>query len=86
MSHNGHQVEKDPTSEVEPIRQRQRLIGFVYRLLIIFGLITLVIGAVMVVFTSIVPFWSLAFPLAVVLVGIILARYEYTLHKRINKK
>lgn len=85
MSQNGHQFEKDPTPEMELIRQRQRLIGFVYRLLIIFGLITLVIWAVLVMFTSFVPLWSMVFPMVFVVIGVILARYEYALDKRINK-
>jgi hypothetical protein len=85
MSHNGYQGEKEPTPEKGSVRQRQRFVGVVYRSLIIFGLLTLAIVAVLVVFTSFFPFWSLAFPLMFVVAGIILARYEYALHKRMNQ-
>jgi uncharacterized RDD family membrane protein YckC len=86
MSQNGTRTEKEPAPEMEQIRQWQRFLSVVYRLLIIFGLITIAFWVVLVVFTSFIPLWSIVFPVIIIITGIILARYEYTLHNRISKK
>jgi len=85
MNQNGDQGEKQPTPDKPQRGQWQRFLAVVYRLVIIFGLVLLALGAVLVILTSIIPFWSLAFPMVIIIIGLILARVEYNLHKRLNQ-
>ena len=78
--------EQKPESDKRTLRRWQKFLRVVYRLVIVLGLITLVLGTVLVVFTDIIPFSSLIFPLALTTIGIILARLEYALHKRLTQK
>ncbi len=86
MSQDVYQGEQGPAPEKNPGRQRQHLLGVVYRLVIIFGLIFLVVGFILVVFTAFIPYWFLIFPVALIIIGILLARIEYTLHMKLNRK
>ena len=85
MNQNGDQGEKQPTPDKPQRGQWQRFLAVVYRLVIIFGLVLLALGAVLVILTSIIPFWSLAFPMVIIIIGLILARVEYNFHKRLNR-
>jgi len=76
---------KKPTPDKPQRGQWQRFLAVVYRLVIIFGLVLLALGAVLVILTSIIPFWSLAFPMVIIIIGLILARVEYNFHKRLNR-
>ncbi len=86
MSQDVHQGEPEPAPETQPSRQWQRFLSVAYRLVIILGLIFLVVGFIFVVFTSVVPYWSLIFPVVLIILGIVLARIEYTFHKKLNRK
>jgi len=85
MNQNGDQGEKQPTPDKPQRGQWQRFLAVVYRLVIIFGLVLLALGAVLVILTSIIPFWSLVFPMVIIIIGLILARVEYNFHKRLNR-
>jgi uncharacterized RDD family membrane protein YckC len=86
MSQNGYQDEKGPAPEMESNRQWQRFLAIIYRLVIILGIVLLAVVIILVVITTFVPYWSIAFPLVLILVGVILARLEYTLHNKLSSK
>ncbi|HEY9122417.1 MAG TPA: hypothetical protein VIM80_05430 [Brevefilum sp.] len=60
----------------------QRLLGVVYRLVIILGLLSFALGAVLVIFTDWVLAWQMIFPVLLILIGVVLARVEFVLYKR----
>jgi hypothetical protein len=75
--------EKDPlTSGAKSPGRRQRILKFAYRFVIILGLVSFVVDFVLTLFSSWIPFWTIAIPVLVIFVGVILAWVEYTLHKR----
>jgi len=86
MSQNGYQDGKGPTPEMEPSRQWRRFLAVIYRLVIILGIVLLAVVFVLVVITTFVPYWAVAFPMVLIIVGVILARLEYTLHKKLSSK
>ena len=85
MSQDQYQDEKESSSKKNSLRQWQRFLGVTYRLVIIIGLVLLLPLFIAVIVTDIVPPWVLIIPLIMILIGIILARFEYSLYKR-NKK
>ena len=60
-----------------------RLLGVVFRILILSGLVILVLSIGLVLFTNLLRCWMLGFPLAIVVIGVLLARIEYLLYKRL---
>jgi uncharacterized membrane protein YcaP (DUF421 family) len=60
-----------------------RIMGIVFRLLIILGLLLLGLAAALVLFTDIIPFWVLVLPIILLAIGIWLAWLEYRLHDRV---
>lgn len=60
-----------------------RLTAVLFRVLIILGLIALILFAILLSLTKIFTIWILAIPLALILIGIGLARLEYCFHGRL---
>ncbi len=60
-----------------------RLTAVLFRVLIMLGLVSLAILIILLIFTNIFVIWILAIPLALILIGIGLARLEFTLHDRL---
>jgi len=60
----------------------QRILGVVYRLVIIVGILSFALGAVLLVFTDWVLAWHMIFPVVLILIGVVLARMEFVLYKR----
>lgn len=84
MSLERNKNEQESVHEKKTRKRWQRFLGAAYRLVIIVGLILLLIGSGLVLFTDIIPYWVLFLPLSLILIGIILARVEYALHKSIK--
>lgn len=84
MDQNNSQGSQEPADQNQSLGQWQRFLSVTYRLVIILGLILFAIGLILVLFTTILPFWSLVFPAAIIVAGIILARLEYSFHKKLN--
>jgi|LDZT01.1.fsa_nt_gi hypothetical protein len=64
----------------------QRILGVVYRLVIILGLLSFVLGAVLVVFTDWIIALQMIFPVLLTLIGVVLARLEFVLYKRLKER
>jgi uncharacterized membrane protein YoaK (UPF0700 family) len=64
------------------IRHWQKILGVVYRLVIIMGILSFTLGAVLVVFTDWILAWQMIFPVLLILTGVVLARVEFVLYKR----
>jgi uncharacterized membrane protein (DUF485 family) len=79
---DGNQKQKQ---KIKTLSSWSRLLGVFFRLVIIIGLLLLILFIVLFLITSLLPVWSLAFPLSVIVFGIVLARVEYSLHKRLTK-
>ena len=62
-----------------------RFLGVMFRLLIILGLLLFAAAVVLVLLTDLIPYWTVFFPVALVLMGIVVARIEYRLHQRAHK-
>jgi uncharacterized membrane protein len=60
-----------------------QLLGVLFRILILSGLVILIFAIILVLFTNLVHWWMLGFPLAVIVSGVLLARIEYLLYKRL---
>jgi len=82
MDEQKQKTEQPAKADITDLGRCQRFLGVVYRLVIIVGIVSFALGFVLVIFTDIIPFWFLAFPLVVIIIGFILARFEYALHKR----
>jgi len=85
MDQNKSEGTQEPAPQNQSLKQWQRFLSVTYRLVIILGLILFLIGLILVLFTSVIPFWSLVFPAAFIISGIILARLEYSFHKKLNR-
>lgn len=64
------------------MRRWQRILGVVYRLVIIVGILSFAVGAVLVIFTDWILAWQMIFPVLLILMGVVLARVEFVLYKR----
>ncbi len=64
----------------------QRILGVVYHLVIILGLLSFVLGAVLVVFTDWIIALQMIFPVLLTLIGVVLARLEFVLYKRLKER
>jgi len=71
--------------ERTPLTGWIRFLGVIFRLLIILGLLLFAAAVVLVLLTDLIPYWTVFFPVALVLMGILLARVEYRLHQRTHK-
>ena len=54
-----------------------RFLEVMFRLLIILGLLLFAAAVVLVLLTDLIPYWTVFFPIALVLMGIVVARVEY---------
>jgi len=68
------------------MRRWQRILGVVYRLVIIVGILSFALGAVLVIFTDLILAWQMIFPVLLILTGVVLARVEFVLYKRQNAR
>jgi undecaprenyl pyrophosphate phosphatase UppP len=59
-----------------------RLLGVVFRLLIILGLLLFVVMVFGLIFTSAVSDWMFLLPIALIFLGIVVAWFEYRLHRQ----
>ncbi|MDY6845929.1 MAG: hypothetical protein SVP52_02185 [Chloroflexota bacterium] len=82
MDEQKQKTEQPAEADNTDLRRRQRFLGVVYRLVIIIGIVSFALGFVLVIFTDMIPLWFMAFPIVVIIIGIMLASFEYALHKR----
>ena len=82
MDEQKQKTEQPAEADKSALIRWQRFLGVAYRLVIITGLLSFALGFVLVIFTDMIPFLFMAFPLVVIIIGLILARYEYALHKQ----
>jgi len=78
-----HQEQK-MASKARRLSTWLRLTGIVFRVLIILGLILLILVIIALIFTALFKSWILVVPFALITLGIMIARVEYRLHKRLN--
>ena len=69
----------------ESLRSWISFLGVIYRLAIILGLLFTMGTVVVLILIHIFPLWVLIFPLSLVLFGVILARIEYWLYRKLNR-
>jgi hypothetical protein len=74
--------------EHSPVNQTRlvkwiRALGIAYRILIIGGLALLILSAGLVLLSDVLRWWMLGFPLAIVGSGVVLARIEYWLYRKL---
>lgn len=85
MMENQPDAKRKLQKKIKTLSSWSRLLNVVFRLVIIIGLLLLILFLGLFFFTPILPFWTLVFPLSVIFFGIVLARIEYSLHKRLNR-
>jgi len=61
------------------------LLKALFRLMISAGLFLLILFIILFLLTPLLTVWSFAFPLSVIAFGVIFARIEYALHKRLTR-
>jgi hypothetical protein len=75
---------KDRSAEQQRrLKNWVQLLGVLFRILILSGLVILIFAIILVLFTNLVRWWMLGFPLAIVVLGVLLARIEYLLYRRL---
>jgi uncharacterized membrane protein YoaK (UPF0700 family) len=82
MEEQKQETEQPEVHNKAGMRRWQRILGVVYRLVIIVGILSFALGAVLVVFTDWVLAWHMIFPVLLILIGVVLARMEFVLYKR----
>ncbi|MDY6867106.1 MAG: hypothetical protein SVT56_04255 [Chloroflexota bacterium] len=85
MMENKSDDDRKIQQKIKVLSSWSRLLGVLFRLIIIIGLLLLILFLGLFFLTPILPFWTLVFPLSVIAFGIVLARIEYALHKRLNR-
>lgn len=77
--------EKNPELDkhTERLATWVRVLGVVFRLLIILGLLLLGVVIALLLLTEIIAVWVLALPLTLLVIGIWMAWLEYRLHDRV---
>jgi len=75
--------EKEIKQKVKRLKKWARLLTVFFRIIIVFGLMLFFSAVALIIFVSIIPGWVLILPLSVIGFGIIIARIEYALHKRV---
>jgi len=84
MMQNQIKDDKQIKRKVKCLKKWARLLTVLFRIIIIFGLILFFSVAGLILFISIIPGWVLVLPLSIITFGVILARIEYYLYKRLN--
>ena len=82
MDEQKQKTEQPPEADKSALISWQRFLGVAYRLVIIAGLLSFALGFVLVIFTDMIPLLFMAFPIVVIIIGIMLAGLEYRLYKR----
>jgi uncharacterized membrane protein YqjE len=67
----------------EKLIHRRRIIGVLYRALLIIGVLAFPIFIILIIFTPQFRWWTIFFPTAIILLGVLLAWVEYALYKRL---
>jgi L-asparagine transporter-like permease len=65
------------------VAQRRRVAGVLYRVLLIMGILAFPFITILILFTVQFRWWAIFFPTALILLGVLLAWYEYRLYKRL---
>ncbi len=86
MTENKSYEEQKTQRKIKSFSSWASVLGVLFRLVIILGLLLLILFLAVTLFTSIFPIWILVFPISVILFGIFIARIEYALHKRVKKR
>jgi uncharacterized membrane protein YoaK (UPF0700 family) len=82
MDEQEQKTEQPEAHNKAGMRRWQRILGVLYRLVIILGLLSFALGAVLVIFTDWILKWQMIFPVLLILTGVVLARVEFVLYKR----
>ena len=86
MDEQKQKTEQPADLNKDGMHRWQRILGVVYRLVIILGLLSFVLGAVLVVFTDWIIALQMIFPVLLTLIGVVLARLEFVLYKRLKER
>jgi membrane glycosyltransferase len=65
------------------VAHRRRVAGVIYRVLLIMGMLIFPLFVILILFTVQFRWWAIFFPTALILLGVLLAWYEYRLYKRL---
>jgi hypothetical protein len=73
----------DLTAQSERLAGKLHFYGVIFRVALIAGLVLLVVIIGLLIFSELISFWVIIFPLVLIAFGVILARVEYRLHLRL---
>lgn len=82
MNKKPDRTDPDIEKKAERLRTWLKLVGVLFRLMIVLGLILLMLVMAAILFTSLFRFWILVVPVLVIALGLLLAWVEYKLHDR----
>lgn len=85
MIENQPDGERKNQKKIKALSSWSSLLSVLFRLVIIMGWLVLILFLVVFILTSILPIWTLVFPLSIIVLGIVLARVEYSLQKRVKR-
>lgn len=82
MNKNPDRTDPDLQKEAERLGAWLKLVGVLFRLMIVLGLLLMLLVISALLFTSLFSFWILVLPVSLMALGIILAWLEFQLHNR----
>lgn len=83
MTERKNESTVDLTAQPERVAGKLRFYGVIFRVALIAGLLLLVAAVILLIFTDLIGFWFIILPLALITIGIVLARVESRLHLRL---
>lgn len=81
MSGSDHSAQSG--DQRETLMHRRQVIGVLYRVLLIAGVLAFPIFIILILFTPQFRWWAIFFPSAVILLGVLLAWVEYRLYRQL---
>lgn len=83
MMQDQNKADKKIKRKADRLKKSARLLTVIFRIIIIFGLMLFISTVALILLIPIITAWILILPLIVIAFGVILARIEYALHKRV---
>ncbi|MCB2213911.1 hypothetical protein KQH50_00810 [bacterium] len=71
---------EDPREKLE---RRRKVVGVLYRVLLILGMLSFPLFAILILFTVQFRWWGILFPIGLISLGVLLAWLEYGLYQRL---
>jgi hypothetical protein len=83
MKNNPNGSGQNQNKKLKQLHVWGRLFAVFFRLLIVTSLILLVISAAFLIFSDVFTIWIVILPISLIILGILVARVEYWLHRRL---